>query len=714
MKTVGDQIQSASSVICQNIESLNQQRALLSQNILAQLRNLVEGCAVLVHLKSINASFDYDCILSAIKFVKANAKYEFLSRFHKLLQKIASHYTLDGDSSERLLLKYYEYLHRIRSILKEEGLNVLDNLEKFPIDLDASLQEYYQKIVERIELAKSAAIGKGSEERYYIHKKRPFFVGGKIYYEITFYRAINKTNKFDRVIAFTHIDMTDKYAAILTLKQDSFDVLGQIMPIMIILKWRVSIRPCEFQSFSRLFGKDIDVKTTSAEYKYLMRLLTSSMGNLIDIIELNDEDYKNVKLHGGLRDFKAILFPLLNKARYIIKNNRPGSNVLRYLMLRMHNKILKAQYNYKGCCEHLSGLRLKYGCISFDKMPFCTSLPEHNSLYWDLVESLDMAGCDHEVMARRVLNNVESHGVLYTPQSDLQFLKDIDKLINLHNQYLYYKHGHRKLSVDKAHVFIQGYEDDTVSIIEKIKKYAASSIGGYTQSVEKWLNEQPREIDDVIKKEALKNLFSYSCVALVYGAAGTGKSTMVDLIARYFNEKRKLFLAHTNPAIDNLKRKVTAQNSEFLTISSHVSKKERQKFDVLVVDECSTVSNKNLLKILEQTSFDLLVLVGDVYQIEAIEFGNWFKIIKYFLPKNSTFELTTPFRTKNKELLAFWDNVRQGKDDVAESMARNGYSTVLDKWIFDAKGEDEIILCLNYDGLYGINNINRFFTKQQP
>ena len=127
------------SVICQNIESLNQQRALLSQNILAQLRNLVEGCAVFVHLKSINASFDYGSIGSAINFVKKNAKYNFLSRFHKLLQKIASHYTLDGDSSERLLLKYYEYLHRIRSILREEGLNVLDNLEKFPIDLDTSL-----------------------------------------------------------------------------------------------------------------------------------------------------------------------------------------------------------------------------------------------------------------------------------------------------------------------------------------------------------------------------------------------------------------------------------------------------------------------------------------------------------------------------------------------------------------------------------------------
>jgi hypothetical protein len=27
-----------------------------------------------------------------------------------------------------------------------------------------------------------------------------------------------------------------------------------------------------------------------------------------------------------------------------------------------------------------------YGCIPFDQMPFCTSLPGHNPRFWDLVE----------------------------------------------------------------------------------------------------------------------------------------------------------------------------------------------------------------------------------------------------------------------------------------------------------------------------------------
>jgi hypothetical protein len=152
----------------------------------------------------------------------------------------------------------------------------------------------------------------------------------------------------------------------------------------------------------------------------------------------------------------------------------------------------------------------------------------------------------------------------------------------------------------------------------------------------------------------LKLLFSQSRAALIYGAAGTGKSTMVDHIANYFNNKQKLFLAHTNPAIDNLKRRVTAQSSDFRTISSHILRSSNDaEYDLLVIDECSTVSNSDLIKVLEKTAFKLIVLVGDVFQIESIQFGNWFGLARSFIPTTSVFELTTPFRAKNANLLVF-------------------------------------------------------------
>ena len=715
MTTVGEHIQSADAAICQNIASLADQRELLSQNVLAQLRNLVEGVAVRLQLGSADADYNYPAIKLGLAFVKANGQYNFLSRFHKHLEASASHYTMDGDTSERLMLRYYEYLLRIRTLLNDScRIEALANLESFPVDLDPSLREYHEKIAARIEAARSTGSGSNAQDRYYVHRTRPFFVGGRIYYEVTFYRAVNKVSKFDRIIAFTDIDMTDKYSAILTLQRDSIEVFNQTMPITIIRDWEVSIRPCEFNNFARLLGITTTLKTSSAEYRYLMNDLTVGSGSLLDLIDMPDDQYEATRTTGTASATQPQIFPVLDEARRIARSPAPGHNVIRYLMLRMYNRVIKAQYDGEGC-GRLSGLNLRYGCIPFDQMPFCTSLPGHNPRYWDLVESLDVTDRNHELLARRVRNNVERHGILYTPVADLEEFGEVTKLTSTYNGKLYYKHTERRLVQDKDHVFISGYEDDTVSIVEKLQEHAVSGIDGFTAAVEWWLDEAPRGIDDEVKKDALKLLFSQSKVALIYGAAGTGKSTMVDHIAQYFNDKSKLFLAHTNPAIDNLKRKVTAQDSTFRTISSHIYRTASDsEYDLLVIDECSTVSNADLLKVLENTSFKLLVLVGDVYQIESIQFGNWFSIIRSFIPSTSVFELTTPFRTKSESLLGFWGKVRNIEDDLAEVMARNGYSTVLDKSLFEAQAQDEIILCLNYDGLYGINNVNRFLQSSNP
>ena len=533
MTTVGEHIQSTDAVICQNVDSLTDQRELLSQNVLAQLRNLVEGVAVRLQLGSADAEYNYAAIVLGLAFVKARGQYSFLSRFHKLLEASASHYTLDGDASERLMLKYYEYLLRIRTLLKERcGISVLANLESFPVDLDPSLREYHEKIAARIERARSSPRPPdiSAPGRYYIHKTRPFFAGGRIYYEVTFHRAVNRVSKFDRLIAFTDIDMTDKYSAMLTLQRDSIEVLNQTMPITIICDWEVSIRPCEFSNFARLLGITTRVGASTAEYQYLMNGLTVGSGSLLDLIDMPDAQYAAARAAGTESATTPQIFPVLDEARRIVRSAAPGRNVVRYLMLRMHNQVIKAQYNREECGA-LSGLNLPYGCIPFDQMPFCTSLPGHNPRYWDLVESLDVTDRDHELLARRVRTNVERHGILYTPVADLEDFGDVTQLIAIYNGKLYYKHTERQLVQDKGHVFIRGYENDTVAIVEKLQEHASSGIDGYTAAVERWLDEAPRGIDDDVKKDALKLLFSQSKVALIYGAAGTGKSTMANHIA---------------------------------------------------------------------------------------------------------------------------------------------------------------------------------------
>ncbi|WP_327349566.1 ATP-dependent RecD-like DNA helicase [Streptomyces sp. NBC_01321] len=720
MASVEQQVNSADSVICQNLANSIGDRGLLSQNVLGQLRNLVEGLAVWAHLNDRSTEFHYNQVGPALDFVRPIAKFRLLSRFHGLLQASVSHYTLDRDPSERLMLKYYEYLLRTRDLAKDLlGVEILQNIEQFPIDLDPSLGEYYEKIAARIRRPKAATSSSSRRERYYIHSSRPFFVADSIYYEVTFYLAHNRTSKFDRIIGFTDIDITDKYAASLELESDSIEVLGRAMPITLIRAWDVSIRPCEFNNFARLFDVAHEsVRTSHSEYRNLMNYLTTTRSNLLDLIDMTEAAYGSLRswaIGGTQRD--AAIFPILDRARSLIRNDRPGSHLLRYLMLRMNNRLIRAQFHYEKCSA-LSGLFVSQGCRPFDAMPFCTSPRGHNPPFGDLTESLDARARPHELLARRVRGNVEQHGVIYTPTSELEDLGDVDKLIAHHNRTLppTDRHKPRRLAHENGHVFITGYEDGTVSIIKKLQEISASGVSQHSNDVQAWIDANPGAIDDPLKAQALMELFEHSKVALVYGAAGTGKSTMVNHIANYFENSRKLFLAHTNPAVDNLKRRVQASNVEFSTITRHTRNitSGSEKYDVLVIDECSTVSNASLLDVLEKTSFDLLVLVGDVYQIESIEFGNWFDIIRSYITSESVFELTEPFRTTDPGLLTLWGRVRNLDDHIEESLSKNDYSKVLGESLFEHRSDDEIVLCLNYDGLYGINNVNRFLQAINP
>ena len=102
--------------ICDNISQLSfVDRGLLSQNILSQLRNFVEYIAIKVYSngQDVNPN-DYDLNVAALKDMQRRGDLRFLYSFHEMLQKSVSHYTVDKDGSERLMLKYYAYLLKIK------------------------------------------------------------------------------------------------------------------------------------------------------------------------------------------------------------------------------------------------------------------------------------------------------------------------------------------------------------------------------------------------------------------------------------------------------------------------------------------------------------------------------------------------------------------------------------------------------------------------
>jgi hypothetical protein len=171
--------------ISKNIDRFDDsERGLLSQNILSQLRNFIEHIALKAYSNGKDIENNYENIEKANAFVKSKSDLKFLSKFHKFLQLVASHYTMDEENSERLMLKYYEYLLRIKSYLsKTHDLDVLGNIDQFPVDLDSATKEYYEKIAQKINNFKPK---NQRNDRYYIQKIKPFFVSHEVYYEVTF------------------------------------------------------------------------------------------------------------------------------------------------------------------------------------------------------------------------------------------------------------------------------------------------------------------------------------------------------------------------------------------------------------------------------------------------------------------------------------------------------------------------------------------------
>lgn len=719
MPKIDERIRDIDKTICQNIDLIDFEtvsRALVSQNLLSQSRNLVEHVAVKAYAdaKGEDLEANWETIPAAVEYIKHYNKFQFLRKFHDFLQESKSHYTPDGEGAERLVLKYYKFYMMVRNFVKQEyQMDILHNLEKFPINTDYAIQNYHAKIAERLELRrKNRDIAHNS--RMYVQKVVPFVSGDNVYYEIVLTPAYDTTSKFDRFVCYSKIMVPSHYSAKMDIYYETIEVDGQKMPVNILIDFMVSIRPCELTNFAKIFGDNIKMSSNHSEYIGMMQYLSDSGASLLDIVIAPRDIYNLIKQKMFGKSQIHYFENILDKCRNLIKTKSAGSTTVRYLLHTLNNKVIKHQLSSVSCWK-LSDLYLDWGCIPFDQMPFATSLKQHNPESTELFGSLSADNRKHEFVARYILSNMSSNAILYTPVKEVEkYTDNLDAEIITFNNRLYIKHTNRRIEKFGHNLYIRGALLNTKKIINKIKEMSTDGIPQYQEDVGLWL-ELIADVDSEEKKNILLNMFDKTKVSLIYGAAGTGKTYLINHIANYMNKKTILFLANTNPAVENLRRKVTAidsQKCEFMTIKKFLmSKYNRTDYDILVIDECSMVSNSDMADIIDKISCEIMMLVGDTYQIESIVFGNWFSMAKYFIPKYAWNELVKPYRTQEEHLLTFWKKVRNLDDDLTEYIVNHRYSTSLDSSVFDKKSEDEIILCLNYDGLYGINNINRFLQE---
>lgn len=718
MLEIDRKIKDIDKAICDNIALIDftgVTRALISQNLLGQSRNLVEHIAVKIYGQGRDIDVNWDTIPAAKEFIKHNNKYLFLRQFHTFLQESKSHYTPDSEGAERLVLKYYRYYLQLRNFMRKEyQMEILGNLEKFPVDTDKSVQEYHEKIAEQIEVRRQIR-DLTHAQRMYVHKVVPFIVNESVYYEIILTPAYNTTSKFDRFVCYSAILVPSHYSIKADIYYEDIQVQDKRMPVNILTDYMVSIRPCELNNFASLFGDRIKMSPSHSEYTGMMSYLSLSGASLLEIAESPDREYQSIKVKMFGKSQAHHFEKVLDKSRMLILSGKPGSNIIRYLLHTLNNKVIKTQRHSESNWK-LSELMLQWGCIPFDTMPFASSLLHHNP------DSKDLFGCispdyrDHELMVRYINTNMSTNSRLYTPVKEIEeFTDEVDKYIRVFNSKLYTSKKQQGRRIEKfgQNLYVKSAYENTRFIMEKLLEASEDGVQGYSDAIEAWIDNV--KVNSEEKRAILRGMFTKSHVALIYGAAGTGKTYTINHVSQFFDEQDKLFLANTNPAVENLRLKVSAQNCEFMTIRKFLmSSYLKTDYDILVIDECSMVSNSDMADLLEKVDYKLLILVGDTYQIESIVFGNWFSMAKYFVPRYAWNELVKPYRTEDQGLLEFWKKVRNLDDDLTEYIVSHRYASNLDASILNQRADDEIILCLNYDGLYGINNINRFLQENNP
>lgn len=719
-----EEIKNASNIIDKNLERLNDDnRGEISTNILNAVRNLNDNIAYKIwNDKFPNKPMNINKVAS--KFTSVSGC-QFIAQFDKCMRKSLSHFTPSEEGAIFLLSKYYKYIYQLKQVMKEiYNTDIIKNIDLyFENKIDKQTLAYYTKIANAVDISKENS---SDMDIFYICSSRPFRIDNKLYYEVVLEPAEEVSNKFNRITAFTKFDIDSNYAVALQFSNKYIDLLDKNFPIKIITKWKISIRPCELTNFGDLIDCEIKIQRGYPEYQLLMNILTKYKIDLLDIVQLDNADYSQLKnkFEGETKSNHSRIFDLLDFCKDIIANKKEGQNVLRYLLVTMNNRIIKLQRqryrdsNYANC-------NISSKCMPFDKMPLTFGLRKHNADFYTLLNCIDLTGMKPDLFAHHIISSAEQNSSIFIPMSDLQNYGDenqIKELVRLYNNKLdsYYKPtSELKIYQDKVY-----FNEHALSSKEIIADLKTLSIKKFflndcfkQEKIDLLKDNSSNEIplEDNLKEKVLQNIYNNSQVHVIYGAAGTGKSTLINYISNLLSGYNKIYLAKTNSAVENLRHRVKydSETDTFMTVDKFLSKYRRYlpNADLIVLDECSTVENLKMKEVLQRIGDSLLVLTGDIYQIESIGFGNWFALLKDFLPDYCITELQTTYRSTNDNLKELWKEVRNFDDnenEALEDLIRCSYSSEINTSIFDnIDEEDEIILCLNYNGLYGLNNINK-------
>lgn len=643
----------------------------------------------------------------------------YLCNFLRGLKYINRRIPKEGQA-ERLMLKYYNYLWEIRRFMRENyNKSILENLEKFPLDLDTVDSEYYEKVakqIENIDLTKRNV----RVSRYYVHKITPFFVNGERYYEITLQLAGVYSTKYNRVTVYSKMTITTYYSIQIAYTETELELWGIRNNIKVLNDWKVAIDPTCLNKLSKMLMKHTKINRNYQEYVNLMEFLTETGMNLFELINMRKERFSQIynRVFGttNTHDFGDVLIQI--RREYSKSSCKVGKNTIGYAMLHMRDEILENLLPNKFYPKRISEkLFVSSRCYPFEKNPMIANLVGTKTSKKDkesIIELLDDSKVVSLVQPYMTIDNLISEtGELLFKKSEI----GSDAVIENYNTSLDdWERDKGYFIIEKEGlVTIASYYDTTINILKRLLQLTHNVSLDRQEENERFIKNCGIKFDDIDKKIALKHLFVNSNIMLIYGAAGTGKTTLINYISRMFGNARKLYLTKTHTALQNVIRSLdkNIDNCDFEIIDSITRSNSAVIHDIVFIDECSTIDNRTMELLLGKISNDaLIVMSGDIYQIESIDFGNWFFYAKDIVKaKGASIELSSTWRTEKEELKGLWKAVREKSTIVTEMLSMEGpFSENLGENIFHLD-EDEVVLCLNYDGKFGLNNMNQYFQN---
>jgi len=240
---------------------LHYTRDKMSKWILTYLNDLCEGTLIL------NAFRFYDSVNLRVAWELAltNIETKFLSTFLQGLRYIGVRVPEEGQN-ERLMLKYYDFLWKIRNYLNEiHHLPVLDNLEDFPREINEEDKEYNKLIASSVEKVINTR-NPIKQNRYYVQKKVAFYVQSERYFEITLQLADKYATKYNRITVYSKKDISSNYSIQIGCAEVDVNLWDNPSKIKVITNWKVSIEPYSLNKLAKIVKINTKLNSKYNEY----------------------------------------------------------------------------------------------------------------------------------------------------------------------------------------------------------------------------------------------------------------------------------------------------------------------------------------------------------------------------------------------------------------------------------------------------------------